>query len=190
MPIDRAGAERAVAQFLAALGHDTESDPELAGTPARVVEAFAHDLLSGYEVDIASLLAEGSAASSGDQGLLMLRDIAISTICPHHLLPALGQATVAYHPGKRLLGLGTLTALVDVYSRRLTLQESIAQDVVHALMDHAGARGAWCRIELVHSCLSARGPRQSSARVESVASAGSLADPGSVAELTRPGPVR
>ena len=107
MPIDRAGAERAVAQFLTALGHDTESDPELAGTPARVVQAFAHDLLSGYNVDVASLLAEGSAASPGDQGLVIVRDIAISTVCPHHLLPALGQATVAYHPGKRLLGLGT-----------------------------------------------------------------------------------
>jgi GTP cyclohydrolase I len=185
--MDREAAERAVAQFLAALGHDVESDPELSGTPARVVDAFANDLLAGANVDIAQLVAGGSMPTSADHGLVAVRDIAVATLCPHHLLPALGRATVAYQPGPRLLGLGTLAALVDAFSRRLTLQEAISHNVVQALMQHAQARGAWCRIELRHSCLSARGARQSEALVESVASSGTLAAPGAVADLSAPG---
>lgn len=186
MSIDRKAAERAIAQFLAALGHDIDSNPELAGTPARVVDAFAGDLLSGYEVDVAQLIADGSMRADSDHGLVAVRDIAIATLCPHHLLPALGRATVAYHPGARLLGLGTIASLVDACSRRLTLQEAIGRNVVQALMQHAEARGAWCRIELRHGCLSARGGRQSRALVESVAGAGTLAAPGAVAELLAP----
>lgn len=183
MPIDREAAERAVAQFLAALGHDIRSDPELGDTPARVVDAFAGDLLSGYDVDLAQLIADGSVPADVDHGLVAVRDIAIATLCPHHLLPALGSATVAYHPGTKLLGLGTIASLVDACCRRLTLQEAIGRNIVQALMQHAEARGAWCRIELRHGCLSARGARQSSAVVESVASAGTLAAPGAVADL-------
>ncbi len=187
MPIDREAAERAIAQFLAALGHDIKSDPELAETPARVVDAFAGDLLAGYEIDVAELIANGSMLADGDHGRVAVRDMAIATLCPHHLLPALGHATVIYHPGARLLGLGTIASLVDAYSRRLTLQEAIARNVVQALMQHAEARGAWCRIELRHGCLSARGARQSGALVESVASAGTLAAPGAVADLLASG---
>lgn len=184
MTVDREAAERAIAQFLAALGHEVGSDPELSDTPARVVDAFAGDLLAGYDVDVARLVADGSVSKNGDDhSLVAVRDIAISTLCPHHLLIAMGTATVAYHPGVRLLGLGTVAALVDAYCRRLTLQEAIGHNVVQALMRHAGARGAWCRIELRHTCLGARGPRQSGATVETVASAGTLAAPGAIAAL-------
>jgi len=185
--MDREAAERAVAEFLAALGHDVASNPALSGTPARVVDAFANDLLAGADIDIPQLVDAGSMPSATDHGLVAVRDIAVATMCPHHLLPALGRATVAYNPGARLLGLGTLAALVDAFSRRLTLQEAIGHNVVQALMQHAEARGAWCRIELRHSCLSARGARQSEALVESVASAGTLAAPGAVAGLWPPG---
>ncbi len=188
MTIDREAAERAIAQFLTALGHDTTTDPELSGTPARVVEAFASDLLSGYDMDVRGLIANGSRPNSDEHhGMVAVRDIAVATVCPHHLLPALGRATVAYQPGGRLLGLGTIASLVDAYSRRLTLQEAIADNVVKALMQQAEARGAWCRIALQHGCLSARGERQSGALVESVSSAGTLAEPGAAATLLHAG---
>lgn len=187
MPMDREAAERAIAEFLTALGHDVESDPDLSDTPARVVEAFANDLLAGTAVDVAQLIADGSLPTAAAHGLVAVRDIAVATVCPHHLLPALGRATVVYQPGSRLLGLGTLAALADAFCRRLTLQEAISQNVVQALMQEAEARGAWCRIELRHSCLSARGARQSGALVESVASGGTLAAPGAVADLSLPG---
>jgi GTP cyclohydrolase I len=89
-------------------------------------------------------------------------------------LPALGTANVVYLPGKTLLGIGTIAALVDAYARRLTLQEAIAQSVVEALVEHAGARGAYCELELEHGCLRARGERQAHALVRSSARAGEL----------------
>jgi GTP cyclohydrolase IA len=184
MAIDRAAAERAVEALLRAIGHDPRGDPELADTPARVVEAFANDLLSGEDVDVRALLEAGRAASKASAGgLVVVRDIAVATMCPHHLLPALGAATVAYLPGRRLFGLGTIARLVDVLARRLTLQEQIGQNVVQALTEHGGARGAYCRLALVHSCLSARGARQSAASVHTIAASGELAGPDAAAML-------
>ena len=174
MPIDRPAAERAVADLLRALGHEPRG--ELAATPARVVEAYEQDLLRGEGVDVAALVRKNLApASSGDQ-VVVVRGIATATLCPHHLLAAVGRASVAYRPGKRVLGLGAIARLVDACARRLTLQEQIGDAVVQALMDHAGASGARCELWLAHGCLMARGARQSEAIVHTIAVAGD--DPG------------
>ncbi|HEY6560885.1 MAG TPA: GTP cyclohydrolase I [Polyangiaceae bacterium] len=185
MPIDIRAAEQAVAAFLRALGLDPDSDPELKDTPARVSEAFSTDLLTGYDADVAALLAGGSNRATNDvgQSLVVLREIAVATTCPHHLMPALGQATVAYIPGDRLLGIGTLASLVNAYARRLTLQETIGERVAQALVEHAGAVGACCELVLVHSCMNARGTRQTDASVRTLATAGSLALPEAAAQL-------
>lgn len=181
MAVDRRAAEAAIWAFLEALGHDPDSVEELRETPARVAEAYANDLLSGEQVDIAAAVTAESAPADSE-GLVVVRDIAITTLCPHHLLPASGRATVAYLPGGRLLGIGAVARLVDASARRLTLQEQIGDRVVAALMEHAAARGAWCRLELVHSCMVARGVRQAGAAVVTVASAGALAgEPGNAA---------
>lgn len=160
MAVDRARAERAVREFLLAFGHDPESHPDLRGTPARVVEAYEADLLSGYEVDVPALLSDGQLLSEPSSGWVALSGIRVSTICPHHLLLSNGVATVAYKPGRKLFGLGTLSALVDAYARRLSLQESIGDDVVRALCEHGGALAAYCEVRLVHGCMVARGSRQ------------------------------
>jgi GTP cyclohydrolase I len=185
MAIDRRAAERAVADFLRALGRDPESDPELRETPARATEAFADDLLSGYLVDVGKLIAGGSSsvAPGTRHGLVLVRDIDVAAVCPHHLLPALGRACVVYRPGGRLLGLGVIARLVDAFARRLTLQEAIGERVVATLLTDAGALGAYCAIELTHGCLSARGARQHGASVRTVARAGDLAGPEGAAEL-------
>lgn len=175
-PFDRPAAERAIYDFLRALGHDPDEDPELRATPARVAEAFAEELLSGYGVDVAALLADGTPPTPGRApGIVVVSDIALATVCPHHLLPSMGQATVAYRPGERVLGLGTIARLVDAYARRLALQEQIGENVVAALVELGGARGAFCQITLRHSCLSARGSRQADATVRTQAAAGELA---------------
>jgi GTP cyclohydrolase I len=172
---DRARAERAVREFLSALGREPEQEPELQGTPARVVEAYATDLLSGYDVDVKALLGEGEAVSENKvSGLIALSGIAVSTVCPHHLLLSNGSASVVYRPGTRLFGLGTLAALVNAYARRLSLQESIGEGVVQALVEHGGARAAYCEIRLVHGCLVARGSRQTGAELVTTARRGDL----------------
>ena len=174
MPVDRDAAERAIGAFLKALGQDPETNPALVGTPARVTEAFTEDLLSGYAVDVAALLLAESEpiAKDGPRGLVVVRGVTVATVCPHHLLPALGRAAVAYLPGERLVGIGTIARTVDAFARRLTLQETIGESVVRALMETVRARGAYCQIELSHSCLGARGARQAGASVITVAQAG------------------
>ena len=186
--MDRARAERAVREFLIAMGRDPDGDAELVGTPARVVEAYADELLSGYAVDVAALLGQGEAVGEGKlSGLIALKGISVSTVCPHHLLLSHGSASVVYRPGTRLFGLGTLAKLVGAYAQRLSLQESIGENVVQALVQHGGARAAYCEVRLVHGCLVARGAREVSTELVTTARRGDL-DPTELAwALTRPG---
>jgi len=185
MAVDRAAAARAIADFLQALGFDPVTYPDLAGTPERVCDAFADDLLRGHALDVRELIRRGSceAPVAVKSGPVALSGIAVSTICPHHLLPALGRASVVYLPGAMLLGIGTLSALVDAFARRLTLQEAIGQNVVSALIEHAGARGAYCELELEHSCLRARGEQQANAVVRSSARAGEFSAASAIGEI-------
>jgi GTP cyclohydrolase I len=181
-PADPQRAERALAEFLEALGYDRDN-PELCETPARVVEAYMRDLVVGEDVDIVQLIEAGSVPGQS-QSLVLLSDIAVCTLCPHHLLPAQGLATVAYVPGNRLLGLGTVAALVSALSRRLTLQERITEAVVESLMTVAGAKGAYCSMSLEHACLRLRGQRQASAVVRTSKLEGSLLEPERARELS------
>ena len=185
MAVDRAAAARAMGDFLKALGFDPRQHPELAGTPERVTEAFEVDLLRGHQVDVRELVRSGSceAPPGAKSGPVAVTGISVATVCPHHLLPALGRASIVYLPGATLLGIGTLTAVIDAFARRLTLQEAIAQNVVSALVEHAGARGAYCELELEHGCLRARGERQVSAVVRSFARAGEYAGSAAVPEI-------
>jgi len=159
-------------EFLLALDHE---GGDLDATAERVTSAYVDELLSGYSVDIPTLLEQGSqSVEAGMSDPVIVEDIFTATVCPHHLLVARGSALVAYVPGEKLLGLGTLTRLVDACSRRFTLQEEIAGAVTRALMEHAHAQGAFCRIVLDHACLQTRGALQAEARTITFQGAGSL----------------
>jgi GTP cyclohydrolase I len=174
--MDKSAARAAIAEFLRALGRDARSEPELAETPARVVDAYADELLAGYAVDRRALVLDGSTLAQTPAGVVALRDLSVATVCPHHLMPGLGRGNVVYRPGDRVLGLGAIARLVDACARRLVLQETIAEDVVQGLLEDAGARGAYCEITLVHGCLSARGACQANARATSIVRRGELTE--------------
>lgn len=168
--MDREAAARAIEAFLRALGHDPAHDPELSGTPERVARAWAEELLEGYGVDVDALLSHNVFAGASD--LVVVRDIPVSTTCPHHLMPSSGYATVAFAPEEHLVGIGTVAHLVDAYARRLAMQEQIGERVVSALQKHVAPRWAACRIVLSHACMTARGERSHGARVETLAVSG------------------
>lgn len=170
-------AAKAVDDFLRALGYEPTGD--LAETGKRVAEAWLGDLVAGEPIDAAAILREGSIeVAEGSDSLVVLRDLDVATMCPHHLLPAHGVATVAYRPGGRVAGLGTIAQVVDAFARRLTLQEQIGERVVATLVAELGARGALCRLRLTHTCLVARGEKKASSSIETVALGGSfLHDP-------------
>ncbi len=159
------------------MGH--EPTGELAGTGERVAEAWDVDLLAGDGADLPGLLRTGALdLGEGSHGLVGLRGIDVASMCPHHLLPSHGHAAIAYLPGRMAAGLGTIAQVVHAAARRLVLQETLGADVARALVEGLGARGALCRLALVHTCLVARGERQAGARVDTIAFAGSLAGPG------------
>jgi GTP cyclohydrolase IA len=173
-PMDRDAAALAIDAFLRALGRDPEREPELVGTAARVVAAYAEELLAGYGVDVDALLAQ--AVFAGRSDLVIVRDIPVATTCPHHLMPGIGTATVAFAPEEHLIGVGTVARLVDAFARRLALQENIGERTVAALQKHLAPRWAACRLTLSHACMTARGERTHGARVETLALAGGEVD--------------
>lgn len=165
--MDREQAARAIEAFLRALGRDPDGDPSLAGTGARVAAAFADDLLAGYSVDVDDLVARN--VLPGTSEVVVVRDLPVTTTCPHHLLPSSGFATVAFAPDARLLGVGAVARLVDALARRLALQEEVGEGVVAALAKHLAPRWVGCRLVLTHACMTARGERAHGSVVETVA---------------------
>lgn len=172
--MDREAAARAIDAFLRALGRDPEREPELVGTGARVAAAYADELIAGYAVDIDALLAQ--AVFAGRSDLVIVRDVPLATTCPHHLMPAVGVATLAFAPDEHLVGVGTVARVLDAFARRLTLQEDIGERAVAAVQKHLAPRWTGCRITLSHACMTARGERTHGARVETLALAGGEVD--------------
>jgi GTP cyclohydrolase IA len=176
--MDREAAARAIDAFLQALGRDPDHEPELVGTGARVADAYADEMLSGYGVDVDALLSQNVFA--GRSELVVVRDIPVTTTCPHHLMPAIGVASVAFAPDEHLVGVGIVAQVLDAYARRLALQEQIGDRTVAAFQKHLAPRWAACRITLSHACMTARGERSHGARVETLALAGGDVDEGVV----------
>lgn len=170
--IDKARAASAIVELLRAAGRDPERDAELVGTGARVADAWG-ELLGGYDVDVDALLAANVIETAS--GTVLLKDVALGTMCPHHLMPATGHALVAYEPRAKILGVGALARLVDAYSRRLTLQESIGESVVEALERALSPKWALCKLSMEHTCMSLRGERRHGASLVTLAVRGDRA---------------
>ncbi len=147
-------------------------DPDLAGTPQRVAEAWAEDLLDGYGRDPAAILAETMPARGPD--LVAVTGLDFHSMCPHHLLPSRGVAHVGYLPGARVVGFGQIARLLDCFAHRLVLEEHLARSVAEALVAHLGARGAACVLDAEQMCLTARGERRRRARAHAQCFLGAL----------------
>ncbi|MEA2752309.1 MAG: cyclohydrolase [Myxococcales bacterium] len=171
MPIDRTAAANAIDAFLRAIGRDPSVEPDLVGTGGRVADAYVDELCAGYAVDTRALLGASviTSATHASDGLVVVRDVAITTMCPHHLLPATGTATIAMHTRDKLVGVGTLVSLVEAHARRLTLQERIGEAVVADIEAVLEPEWVGCRIVLVHGCMVSRGERAVGSMVETVA---------------------
>jgi GTP cyclohydrolase I len=176
--MDRDAAARAIDAFLRALGRDPEREPHLVGTGARVASAYADELIAGYDVDVDALLSQNVFA--GHSEIVVIRDMPLTTTCPHHLMPATGAASVAFAPEEHLVGVGTVARVMEAFARRLALQEEIGERAVAALQKHLAPRWAACRITLSHACMTTRGERSHGARVETFALAGGDVDEGTV----------
>ena len=122
-------------------------------TPARVVKSWS-ELFSGYEKDAVSVFKTFDVKYDE---LVLMQDIELWSTCEHHMLPFFGRAHVAYIADGKVIGASKLARLVEIYSRRLQVQEQIGMQVVEALMAHLKPKGAACIIEAKHLCMCARG---------------------------------
>lgn len=143
--------EGAITAFLLACGLDLDHK-DLQGTPQRVARLWQSSFLNGYAMDPAQILAD-TVEGEGQSELVVLRDLPCHGMCPHHLMPWTGKATIAYLPGCQLVGFGRLHELLRCFSQRLTLQERVCNDICDALMTFLDAKGAACSIQARHNCL-------------------------------------
>jgi GTP cyclohydrolase I len=165
--IDVDRAEAAVAELLAALGADLESE-SLAGTPRRVAAAYA-ELLDPRPFRLTTFPND-----EGYDELIVTRDIPFHSVCEHHLLPFTGVAHVGYLPGDRLLGLSKLARVVAHFSRRLQVQERLTTQVAAWLDQHLHPKGVGVVMEAEHTCMTIRGVQAPGARTVTSALKGLL----------------
>jgi GTP cyclohydrolase IA len=150
--IDLAGAERAAAAFLTALGVATDT-AATADTPARMARAYA-EMLSPRSFELTTF-----ANDEHYDELVLARAIPVHSVCEHHMLPFLGTAHVGYLPGQRILGLSKLARVVELFARRPQVQERLTKQIADWLQTHLRPRGVGVVIEAEHLCMSARGVR-------------------------------
>lgn len=179
--VDRQRVAAAVRELLSAIGKDPDS-AELLDTPARVADAYT-EFFAGLGVDPLELLKDAVPVGEDTGELVLVRDIALRSMCEHHLLPFRGRAHVAYVPGTKVVGLGALPRVVDVLAARPQVQERLGEQIADAIESGLDARGVLVVIEASHGCVADRGVKQTEARAVTVASRGSLAQPGARGEV-------
>ena len=157
-PIDTARIERAVREILLAIGEDPDRDG-LVNTPERVARMYAEVFSGLREHPYQHLEVQFEA---GHDEMVMVRDIALTSMCEHHLVPFIGKAHVAYIPNNdgRVTGLSKLARLVDSYSRRPQVQERLTTQIADEIVRTLDPRGVLVVIEAEHLCMSMRGVRK------------------------------
>jgi GTP cyclohydrolase IA len=151
----REEAEAAVRTLIAFAG-DHPGREGLLDTPKRVVDAY-EELYRGYREIPAEVLDRTFTEIGKYDDFVLVRDIAFSSHCEHHMMPFMGKAHIAYKPVERVVGLSKLARLVDVYARRLQTQEHMTSQITTAIEEILTPRGVAVMIEAEHMCMSVRG---------------------------------
>lgn len=160
--IDQEALRNAVEQMLIAFGEDPNREG-LKRTPERVARSYA-ELLSGYRQDPHELVNDAIFEASYDE-MVLVRDIEFYSLCEHHLLPFLGRAHVAYFPKGSVIGLSKIPRIVDMYARRLQVQERMTRQIAEFIDELLHPPGVAVVVEGLHLCASMRGVKKHSARM-------------------------
>jgi GTP cyclohydrolase IA len=153
-PVDKSKIMDAVRNILEAVGEDPDREG-LLSTPKRVAGAY-DELLSGYRVDAAKLINNAVFDVEYDD-MVIVRDIEYFSLCEHHMLPFMGHAHVAYIPGNKVIGLSKIPRIVDMFSRRLQVQERLTRQIAEFIETVLGAKGVAVTMDGVHMCSMMRG---------------------------------
>jgi GTP cyclohydrolase I len=148
-------AEEAIRTLIRWAGDNPEREG-LIQTPARVARAY-REFFSGYESDPMQILATTFSEVDGYDEMVVLKDIRFESYCEHHMVPIIGRAHVAYLPEHRVVGISKLARLVDVYAKRLQIQEKMTVQIADALNTVLQPKGVAVILEAAHQCMSTRG---------------------------------
>jgi len=157
----RAEAEEAVRTLLRWAGDEPEREG-LDGTPARVVRAY-EEWFAGYGEDPAELLQRTFEEAGGYDEIVLLRDIRFESHCEHHMAPIIGRAHIGYLPRNRVVGISKLARLVEVYAKRLQIQERMTAEIANTIDRVLSPHGVAVVIEGTHTCMTTRGVHKSQA---------------------------
>ena len=173
MAADKSDIPAAVKQILASLGEDPSRE-ELKKTPERV-DAALRTLTRGYQMSVADVVGDALFEES-HQSMILVRDIEIYSLCEHHMLPFFGRAHVAYIPNGKIVGLSKLPRIVEVFARRLQVQERLTDQVADAIMDTLHPHGVGVVIDCLHLCMAMRGVEKQNSRTMTSALRGAFRD--------------
>jgi GTP cyclohydrolase I len=162
-----------IRQMLEALGEDP-SRPGLQRTPVRV-EGSLRWLTQGYQQTLEGVIGQ-AVFEEPHESMIMVRDIELYSMCEHHMLPFFGRAHVAYIPNGKIIGLSKLPRIVDMFARRLQLQERLTDQVADAIMEVLDPRGVGVVIEASHLCMMMRGVEKQNSRTVTSAVRGIFRD--------------
>tara|TARA_R110000824_G_scaffold367453_3_gene556620 strand:+ start:5884 stop:6450 length:567 start_codon:yes stop_codon:yes gene_type:complete len=165
-------AEEAVRTLLQHLGEDPQREG-LQDTPKRVVKAL-QEMTTGYRMEPAEAL--GTTFNEQHDNLVLLKGIRYTSLCEHHMLPFIGTASVGYIPGDCIVGLSKLARIVDVFARRLQVQERMTEQIAYAINEHIRPKGVGVVIRGHHSCMGCRGVRQQDAEMTTSCMLGVMRD--------------
>jgi len=154
----RQEAEEAVRTLLRWIGDDPNREG-LRGTPARVVSAY-EDWFSGYNDDPVEFLRRTFYEVDGYDEMVVLRDISFESHCEHHMAPITGKVHVGYLPDRKVVGISKLARVVEAFSRRLQVQETMTAQIAHCIQDVLKPKGVGVVVEGVHQCMTTRGVRK------------------------------
>ena len=144
------------------LGEDPDREG-LLRTPERVAKSLAW-LTRGYEMDVAHVIGAGVFDSEGASNMVMVRDIELYSLCEHHMLPFFGKAHIAYIPDGRIVGLSKLPRIVEVFARRLQVQERLTEQIAGAIDEALHPIGVGVVVEAYHLCMMMRGVEKQNSR--------------------------
>ncbi len=161
--------ESAVAEIISAIGEDPSREG-LVRTPERVANAYS-EMLAGYRVDPVALLNDAVFEVTYDE-MVIVRDIEFYSLCEHHILPFIGRAHVAYLPNGRVIGLSKIPRIVDMFARRLQVQERMTRQIADLLNELLHPRGVAVVLEGLHLCSMMRGVKKHDARMTTSAMLG------------------
>jgi GTP cyclohydrolase I len=172
-PLGDVKAEWAVTRLLEAVGEDPDRQG-LQGTPGRVARMYG-ELLSGYAADPMAII-NGALFDVEYDEMVVVKDIEFYSLCEHHMLPFFGKAHVAYLPGERVVGLSKIPRIVDMFARRLQVQERMTRQIADLLDDVLEPHGVAVVVEGVHMCAMMRGVKKANSRMVTSAMLGSFRD--------------